>query len=521
MPKQITQFLTRLKDGVGGFTAAQKTIAIILLAVLGLGGFAVTTYASKPSMTPLFTGIALEDANAIVEQLNTDKVSYELADGGSTILVPEASVYSERLKAAAAGLPTSAAGGYSLLDKMGVTSSEFQQNTTYKRAIEGELERTISAVAGVKTASVQLAIPKDTVFVREKKDPTASVFVETGVGVTLSTDQVNAVAHLVSASIEGMKPEDVSVVDANGNVLSTVGAGTAGSSDSQASDYEERTRTAVQSMLDRIVGAGNSTVAVNATVSNESAQVTTEEFSQPKDVDALSESTETEKYTGNGGGTATGVLGPDNIAVPAGEEGSGSYDSEKAVKNNAVNKKTEVRQIPAGGIAKQTVSVAINDAAAKGVSQAEIQDLVAAAAGIDNDRGDQVAVQVVGFSEADAKAASDAIAEAKKEASDAQLGDTIRTGVIAAALAVVIIFGLILFFRRGRRREEIDIDTLTLGQSLDMELPAVLADEPEPVTELLPEMPTLDSKRDDIARIAAQNPEKAAQLLRSLNDRKQ
>ena len=130
--------------------------------------------------------------------------------------MPQDKVYDERLKAAAAGLPTAAASGYSLLDKMGVTSSEFQQSVTYKRALEGELANTISAMNGVKTASVKLAIPEKTVFVSKAPDPTASVFIETDAGATLTGDQVQAIVHLTSASIENMKPANVSVVDSAG-----------------------------------------------------------------------------------------------------------------------------------------------------------------------------------------------------------------------------------------------------------------------------------------------------------------
>ncbi|KQO98232.1 flagellar basal-body MS-ring/collar protein FliF [Leifsonia sp. Leaf264] len=515
MPKQITAILTRLKDSAAGFSTAQKTIAIILIAVLGLGVFALTSFASKPSMTPLFTGLAAEDASAIVDQLKTDKVAYELADGGNTIMVPQESVYDERLKAASAGLPSSSTGGYSLLDKMGVTSSEFQQNTTLKRAMEGELENTISALDGIQLAKVQLAIPKDSVFVDEKQDPTASVFIDTKAGVTLSTDQVNAIGHLVSASIEGMKAEDVSVVDAEGNVLSTIGAGTSGSADKQASDYEEKVRTNVQAMLDRIVGSGSSTVAVSATVSNETAQVTSEKFSQPKDVDPLSESTDTEKYTGSGS-TATGVLGPDNIAVPEGEDGNGNYESTKSVKNNAVDKTTEVRSIPAGAVAKQTVSVAIDKKAAADFSKADIQALVAAAAGIDTDRGDSVAVQMVGFNDTSAKAAQDALDQAREQQEGDRVADLTRTGIIAGSIVLLLGLGLILFFRRGRQtREPIEIDgLLTETDTIEQaELPEVI-DEELPVAA----PPSIDVKRAEINRLAKNDPTRTAAFLRALSD---
>ena len=142
---------------------------------------ALSAWLTRPALTPLFSGLKSTDASGIVEQLKTDNVAYELTDGGATILVPQDKVYDERLKAAAAGLPQLAATGYSLLDKMGVTSSEFQQSVTYKRALEGELATTIEAMDGVKIASVQLAIPEKSVFV-SKTDPTASVFVDTPPG---------------------------------------------------------------------------------------------------------------------------------------------------------------------------------------------------------------------------------------------------------------------------------------------------------------------------------------------------
>ncbi|MCU1442278.1 MAG: flagellar M-ring protein FliF, partial [Cryobacterium sp.] len=186
MPTQVSSALRRFANALREFTIAQRTVAIIGVAVLALGIVALAMWAAKPSYTPLYSGLSGTDASAIVDQLNTDGVPYELTNGGATIMVPQESVYDERLKAAAAGLPSSSTGGYSLLDKMGVTSSEFQQSVTYKRALEGELAATIQAMKGVKTASVRLAIPEETVFVSEKADPTASVFVETTNGVNLS-----------------------------------------------------------------------------------------------------------------------------------------------------------------------------------------------------------------------------------------------------------------------------------------------------------------------------------------------
>lgn len=521
MPKQLSSIFRRLGNSIRSFSIAQKTIAIIGVAVLALGGVALASWASTPTYTPLFSGLAAADASAVVDQLNTDGVKYQLTDGGSTILVPQDKVYDERLKAASAGLPTSSTSGYALLDKMGVTSSEFQQDVTYKRALEQELANTISAMKGVKTASVKLAIPKDTVFVSTKQDPTASVFIETQQGATLSGDQVDAIIHLTSASIEGMKATDVSVVDSNGNVLSTVGGGAAGTGDKLSGQYEQKTQNAIQAMLDKIVGPGNSTVAVSAKISNETAQRITEQYTQPTNAPATSESTKKETYAGTGGTTA-GVLGPDNIAVPNGGTGNGSYTSEDTTKNNAVDKVTETRDIPAGAVDRQTVSVAINSAA-KGVNKAEIQNLVQSAAGFNQQRGDVVTVETVGFSSDAAKQAQAALQAEKDAQAQDQLNSLIRTGIIAAAIAAAAIIVIILVARRRKQAAEpLDIAELIAENENTDPLAGILSTPalPEPETvPLTPIEPTSgDQKRKELAGIATRDPQKAAEMLRSLMD---
>jgi len=363
MPNAVKGQLAKLGAALQSFTVAQRTIAVILVAALVLGVVALVSWLGKPTYTPLFSGIDPTDASAIVELLQTDGVPYELTAGGGTILVPENVVYDERLKAAAAGLPAaSSGGGYSLLDTMGVTSSEFQQNVTYKRAIEGELANTIKAMDGVKNASVQLAIPEESVFVAEQRDPTASVFVETQAGATLDSKQVQAIVNLTSASVDGMKATDVAVTDASGTVLSAVGSGAVGGAGGDASDYESKVQASVQAMLDKMVGPGNSSVVVAADLDQSSGTKVTESFSQPTSGPiALNESGTTEQYgsgaDGANGTGATGVLGPDNIAVPngtaadgtttAGTGADGGYTNESTTKNNAVDKVTESLNVPA------------------------------------------------------------------------------------------------------------------------------------------------------------------------------
>ncbi|WEO78972.1 flagellar basal-body MS-ring/collar protein FliF [Cryobacterium sp. SO2] len=525
MPAQLSAVFRRLGGAIRDFTVAQRTVAIIGVAVLALGTAALTMWATQPSYTPLYSGLSGSDANTIVEQLRTDGVSYQLSDGGATILVPEADVYDERLKAAAAGLPSASTGGYSLLDNMGVTASEFQQSVTYKRALEGELASTIEAMKGVQTASVRLAIPEATVFTEETADPTASVFVATQNGVSLNADQVQAIVHLTSASIDGMAPTDVAVIDASGVVLSAVGVGATGSAGQQAGDYEERVRSSVQAMLDKVVGTGNATVVVAADVSTEAAQRVEESFTAPEGTPALNEAVTTESYSGSGG-TAAGVLGADTAAT--GDAATdGTFTSEDTTRNNAINKVTETRTIPAGAINRQTVSVAVNADVADGLNVGNITSLVSSAAGIDVARGDAVTVEVVSFNAAGADAAQAALAEAAAAEAAERNAGILRVGLIVAGTVVAFVLGLIVYARRSRRqsRESIELSELVQAQS-SLDPPTVPFALQQPMAPLVIDpMPTRayalpdgDQRLADIDALALRDPQSTAEMLRGLMD---
>lgn len=529
MPPVVTQLFGRLAGTLKGFSTAQRTLAVIGVAVLVLGTVALGTWLTKPTYSPLFSGIAAADASAIVTQLKTDNVPYQLTNGGSTILVPDANVYDERLKAASAGLPAATTGGYSLLDNMGVTSSEFQQNVTYKRAMEGELAKTIMAMNGVQNASVKLAIPEKTVFTATKTDPTASVFVQSGGSAQLSSDQIDAVVHLVSSAVEGLTPANVSVVDAKGNVLSAAGAALGGGADKQASEYEKRTGAAVQAMLDRVLGPGNATVSLTAAMDKSSSEVVKESFASPTGAPALNESTSSNKST-NGTGSGAGVLGPDNIAVPSGTgAGAGNTESTTTTKNNAVDKTTANTSIPAGTLQRQSLAVAVDTAAAKRVDAATLTDMVVAAAGIDRARGDVVSVKVVPFSTAAADAAKSALDAAKADADSAAAASTWRTILISALAVLVLLLALVLYARKNRRqvRQLVDLgerkDTLAelgaltvSGTTETTALPAI----PEPVALPVTERSESASRRASLDALAAADPEGTAALLRSFMDDK-
>lgn len=516
MPAQITGLLGRIQEQVKQFDLAQRTIALIGIAVLVLGGVALSSWLSKPTMSPLFANLSATDASAIVDHLEAEGVAYDLTDGGSTVLVPDSALYTQRLALASAGLPSASSdgAGYSLLDDMGMTSSEFQQQVTYQRALEGELAKTVGAISGVEEASVRLALPEESVFVDEQADPTASVFVRTQPGASLGQQTVQSIVHLVSAGIEGMDPTDVAVIDADGKVLSAVGGGPgAGLESAQTGEYESRVTANVQAMLDKLVGVGNAVVSVTAELDYDQTARTSETYTPAEGTPALSSATTLEEYTGTG--TATGgVLGPDNIAVPNGAGGDGEYRKESATLNNPVNKVVEQLTTAPGSVRRQSVSVVVSEQAGAAIDMADLEASVAAAAGIDAERGDVVSVSRMAFDTANAEAAEEALAAAEAAKKAEQTSELMRTAIIAGVALLVFIVIVILMARRSRRarRTAIDLGALEAEQTAAVELPA--APEPAPMLPAPAAVDPIAAKREDVMALAAEQPAEVADALR-------
>ncbi|WP_024286296.1 flagellar basal-body MS-ring/collar protein FliF [Cellulomonas sp. KRMCY2] len=519
MPAQLTGLLGRLQRTLGQFNLAQRTLAVIGVAVLLLGGVALSAWLTKPSMSPLFANLSATDASAIVDQLDAEGVAYELTDGGSTIMVPAEKVYPMRLAVAAAGLPAASDGaGYSLLDDMGMTSSEFQQQVTYQRALEGELARTIGAINGVEAATVRLALPEETVFVDDKADPTASVFVKTSPGVSLSADKVQSIVHLVSAGIEGMAPTDVAVIDADGHVLSAVGGtGSSGLQGSQTGEYESRIAANVQQMLDKVVGIGNAVVSVTADLDYDQTARTTETFTAGEALPPVSSATTLEEYSGSQDAVG-GVLGPDGIEVPVATDGAGAgaYRKESETVNNPLNRVTEELTTTPGSVRRQSVSVVISEAAGADLDLADLEAAVVAAAGIDPDRGDIVSVSRMNFDTSSAETAQAALAAAEVEAKAAATTDLIKNGAIGAVILLALIVMLVTAQRRGRkaRREAIDLGALELVESRRVEL-IEAADPQLALAAAAPRVADdMAAKREDVMALAAEQPAEVAEMLR-------
>ena len=188
---------------------------------LAVGGalYALVHHHHEADFRPLFTGVAPEDASAIVQKLKGGGVEYRVPDEGGMVLVPSARVAELRINMAAAGLPKTGRIGFELFESTNLGATEFTEHINYRRAIEGELERSVMSLAEVEQARVHVTFPKDSVFLESQEPAKASVLVKLRPGSRLAPQNVQAIDHLVSAAVEGLSPDAVSVLDMNGNLL--------------------------------------------------------------------------------------------------------------------------------------------------------------------------------------------------------------------------------------------------------------------------------------------------------------
>jgi flagellar M-ring protein FliF len=499
MPKlDVDRIKNQTKSFFDGFTTGQKVMTGVALLTLIVGAYLFMKWESKPSYTPLFSNLSSQDASAITDQLKTQGVSYQLTDGGQTILVPQSQVYQLRLDMSKQNLPSGGNEGYTLLDKEGVTTSEFRQRVDYQRALEGELAKTIGAMDPIAGASVHLVIPQQDVFVSDTQKPSASVLIETKGGQELSSEQVQAIVHLTASSVEGLQASDVTVADTKGDVLSATDAngfpvGGGGSNATQTKSFQDSLSAAIQAMLVPVVGTNHSVVRVAADLDFDAKSTTTEKYQNglgqqaqqasgttgttPPAPVPLQNNTSNETYSGPGS-SATGVLGLNGAAgTTAG--GNVTYNKTDTQQTNALDKITEQVQSAPGSINRLSVSVLVDQ---KSISQAEVTQLtraVSAAAGIDTTRGDTIALTRMAFDSKTAKAAAASLTSGEQSAQGNQMMNYAKTGIAALLVGLVLLLAWRSTKKAANRppvRTPLDLRALeaSLGGPLEPELAAAL-----------------------------------------------
>lgn len=520
----LTTARGRAASILAGFTTGQKVMTG--LAVLGVIGaaFLFMSTESKPSYQPLFTNLQESDAGAITQQLASQKIPYQLADGGSTVLVPAADVDQERIALAQQGLPQAGNVGFSNLEKSGITTSEFVQQVEYQQALEAQLEQTISSIQGVQSAQVNLVVPQQSDFaVGTQQATTASILVDLSPGTTLSSGQVSAIVHLTASSVPGLSSSSITVADNHGDVLTAPGdaGGSTGASNTQQTDaYDNQLAASITALLGRVVGPGNAAVQVNALLNFNQSQTTTNGLqlnAQGQPVTAPTGQT-TSNSSYNGTGTPpSGVLGSSQAPTTSG--GNGTYTTTNSQVTNAVGQVTQtVKQAP-GQVERTSVAVLLNSSKTKKVSQAQLKSLVTAAAGLHAANGDQLVVTSMPFAAAgntQSAAASAAAASAHRQQS---LEHAAEIGGLVLLIAAMVVATLFAAKRRRPLFQEVPIGEL--GSTASM---IAVEDERNPTGEMPAIRPaaSLDLGSDavlaQVNQFVEQRPAEAAHLLKSWAD---
>ncbi len=445
--------LTQLINRIGlPRLAAMATVAVLMLGFFGF----LMLRAQTPNLAPLYSGLSLEDSSAIVAELQTQNVPFELRGEGDTILVPRDQITTLRMNLAGSGLPQRGQVGYEIFDEqstLGATS--FVQNINNVRALEGELARTITSLNRIKSARVHLVLPERELFRRERKDPSASIVLS--VRGELSASEIRAVQHLVASAIEGLTPTRVSIVDDQGNLLASgtedAQSALAGEADERTLGYENRLRTRVEDMLANIVGAGRARVEVAAEIDYNRSTTTEERFDPEGQVVRSTQTRESQNLTNGADGQVTVANELPGASQNAGSTGpTDQGSSTEEVTNYEISKTTQTAVTEAGAVKRLSVAVVVDGVyttdgegnatyAPRSADEiAQIQTLVRSAVGYSEGRGDSVQVVNLQFAE------RPEVAAAGTDGTGGLLDFTRDDLMNGAEMAVTLLIALALIF---------------------------------------------------------------------------
>ncbi len=448
-----------LIQGFVKLPASRQAVLLVALAACIASALGIVLWARTPDYSLLYGSLEERDAAQVVAALEKAAIAYRLDAATGAVRVPSTAVHEARMKLAAEGLPKGSGSGLEMLgQEPGFGVSSFMENARYQHAVEGELVRTITAMAGVQQARVHLAIPERSVFVRERDKPSASVMLQLYRGRTLDDGQVAAIVHLVSSSVPNLNPAEVTVVDQSGNLL-TRPAGQQGIERS-AEQYQYARRLEqdyvrrIEDLLAAVVGPGGVRAKVSAEVDFEVTERTREEYDPNRSVLRSSQEEESQSAAGTGasaagvpgtlsnqppqGGTlaatepaatasaATQAATPAPGAAPAGAPASAASPaapgdrSRRAVRNFEIDRTISHSKLAGGDVKRLTVAVVVDDHRGtdkKGQDTREARSpeeldrytaLVKDAVGFNAERGDRINVINAAFAPTEPAPAAEA-----------------------------------------------------------------------------------------------------------------
>jgi flagellar M-ring protein FliF len=514
----------RAAIGIG----AALVVAIVTLVVI------LSLRAGMPSYEPLFTNLESGDANTIVQELKKSNTPYKLEADGTAILVDKKAVLEKRLELASKGIPSKGTVGYELFDQTRLGVTDFTQKVNLQRAKEGELSRTIMGLDVVEKARVMIVQPEPSLFVDTQEKSTASVALKLKGNKKLDEDQIRGIVHLVAASIEGLDPKNVTVVDSEGNILSDIDEKQQLAEKMKLTQLQLQHKKLIEDLyqekiykaLSKVLGEENCVVVVSAELDFD-VHTTEDEIYKPVVGDngvVRSEQLIEEKYLGTGTVPEIGVPGTtSNIPGYKGlAEGNAEYNRSEETRNYEITRLIDKKQKNQGDIRRISVAVMLNedltfgDTRQAGTAQAatyltrrRINDIIAnvtAAANLDPTRGDMVSVIPIKF-----QPGVQGIRDLYKDQLRRQRIQQIAY-IILIIISIIGIFLLSYFaLKSSVVKEEVPEE-----QMIEEEL----IEEPVPVEELLmPELTeeqrTREKVKEEVLRMINDDPEGAALIVRS------
>ena len=398
--------------------SARQRISIALAAILtGAGIFGLARWKRESDFRPLYSSMAPEDAAGVVQKLRETGVDFRLSENGGTVLVPSGKLAESRLALAAAGLPKTGRIGFELFDKSAFGATDFVEHINYKRALEGEIGRTVMSLAEVEEARVHLTLPKESVFLDKQEPAKASVVLKLRPAAQISQQNVLAITNLVASAVEGLGPESVSIVDMNGNLLNRprrMGDNTSQITSEALEVRQQLERDLVakiHSTLEPLIGTNRFRAGASVECDLTSGEQQEETFDPTHSVMVSSQKTEdvTDRASAASGipGTASNL--PGGQAKPAGSGGISRRTENVSFQTSRIVRQTH---IPQGVIRRMSLSVLVDQTVQwEGGGAAKhrvlvppapetiktIKDLVAAATGFSAERGDQLIVESLPF----------------------------------------------------------------------------------------------------------------------------
>ena len=436
----MENFFNQIASMFNRYTTAQKAVMITLSIGMVSAIIALVVWASRPEYELLYADIDPTTASKMVSDLKSEKVRYRLENGGKTILIPTESVSEWRLKFTEQGYVGDMISGYEIFDNSEIGMTTFKQKLNMRRALEGELTRTINQFPGVMNSRVHLALPQEKLFEKETHGK-ASVVLYLVPGVIIEQEQVKGISALIANSVDGINADAVVVVDSDGKLLSdskgeqTV-MGSTGNQWDLKNSVESRLQTKIQDILDGVLGYQNSIAKVSVNLNFEKIERTTEAF-DPDKVVILSEERQTESSFG---------------------QDSAHYAKENVLTNYELNKTVEHYVSPTGGISRVTVAVLVDGTyveeedeqgeiqkvyqSRSDIELNQISDLVKSAVGYMEERGDLVEVENIQF---DRRAFDEDMEYFEKAETRALWASVINKGLLLVSVLVALFVMKTLF----------------------------------------------------------------------------